>query len=62
MEKKSNGWYYLKDHVQFPFKANCNQAMLKSPLKSGKQVNVLRMAPESESAQEETEDGLIGWS
>ncbi|MEK4063869.1 MULTISPECIES: calcium-binding protein [Paenibacillus] len=48
-EEKAMGWYYyLKDKIHFPFMAKCNQTLAKSPLKSGEQVTVIQMAPESE--------------
>jgi hypothetical protein len=48
-EERAMGWYYyLLDHIEFPFKAECKRDMLKSPLKSGEQVTILGMAPEEE--------------
>jgi Calcium binding len=52
-EEQAMGWYYyLDDRIQFPFTAKCIEKRSISPLKVGKQVTVLRMAPEEECEQE----------
>lgn len=48
-EERAMSWYYyLKDNMEFPFRAECRRELVKSPLKSGEQVTVLGMAPEEE--------------
>ena len=48
-DERAMGWYYyLKDTIEFPFRAECDQQMAKSPLKKGEQVKVLDMASEDE--------------
>jgi Calcium binding len=52
-EEQAMGWYYyLAEKIQFPFAAKCIEKRSISPLKIGKQVTVLRMAPEEECEQE----------
>jgi hypothetical protein len=48
-EEQAMGWYYyLDDKIQFPFTAKCIEKRSISPLKVGKQVTVVRMAPTEE--------------
>jgi Calcium binding len=52
-EEQAMGWYYyLAEKIQFPFTAKCIEKRSISPLKIGKQVTVLGMAPEEECEQE----------
>ena len=47
------GWYYyLQDHLQFPFTAICIAARSISPLQVKDEVEVFKMAPEDECAHE----------
>jgi calcium binding protein len=51
--ERAMGWYYyLEDHLEFPFTAKCIAAKSISPLKVGEEVEVLRMAPEDECDHE----------
>jgi hypothetical protein len=46
-EEQAMGWYYyLEGKICFPFQARCFTANIVSPLRKGKIVEVLRMAPE----------------
>jgi len=46
-EEQAMGWYYyLDDKIRFPFKAQCIQHQVVSPLRKGETAEVLRMAPE----------------
>lgn len=52
-EEQAMGWYYyLQDTMQFPFTATCVSKRRISPLKEGKSVEVVGMAPEDECEQE----------
>lgn len=43
-EEVAMGWYYyLDDHLSFPFVATCKQALSVSPLKKGEEVTVTGM-------------------
>ena len=43
-EEVAMGWYYyLDDHLSFPFVATCKQALRVSPLKKGEKVTVTGM-------------------
>lgn len=47
------GWYYyLENHLAFPFKAKCIAKRSISPLKIGEIVEVTDMAPEEECMHE----------
>jgi hypothetical protein len=47
-EERAMGWYYyLENHLQFPFEARCIVAKVVSPLSKGEIVHVFRMAPEA---------------
>lgn len=64
-EEQAMGWYYyLQDTMQFPFTAVCVSKRRISPLKEGKTVEVVGMAPEDECEQEmfveiEWEDDIL---
>lgn len=46
-EEQALGWYYyLDNHLRFPFQARCITAKVVSPLRKGETAEVLRMAPE----------------
>ncbi len=46
-EEQAMGWYYyLDNHLRFPFQARCIAAKVVSPLRKGETAEVLRMAPE----------------
>ena len=46
-EEQATGWYYyLDDKIRFPFKAQCIQHQIVSPLRKAETVEVLSMAPE----------------
>ncbi len=48
-EEQAMGWYYyLQDHLQFPFTATCLAQRMISPLEVGDEVQVIDMAPEAE--------------
>ncbi len=48
-EERSLGWYYyLEDKLRFPFKAKCIATRKTSPLLIGEEVEVTKMAPETE--------------
>lgn len=52
-EEQAMGWYYyLQDTMQFPFTAVCISKRHSSPVKEGKTVEVVGMAPEDECEQE----------
>ncbi len=51
--ERAMGWYYyLEDHIEFPFTAKCIAARSLSPLKTGEVVEVVGMAPEDECERE----------
>lgn len=51
--ERAMGWYYyLQDHLQFPFTANCVCRRATSPLRTEDEVEVLGMAPEDECEHE----------
>ena len=51
--ERAMGWYYyLEDHLEFPFKASCVGRRATSPLKAKSEVEVLGMAPEEECEHE----------
>ena len=46
-EERAMGWYcYLQDKIRFPFLAQCISSKAVSPLRTGEEVEVCRMAPE----------------
>ena len=48
-EEQAMGWYYyLEEHLRFPFPAKCLNARATSPLRKGEEVTVVRMAPEDD--------------
>jgi len=52
-EERAMGWYYyLEDHLNFPFQATCIYKRRTSPLKTGEVVKVTSMAPEDECEHE----------
>ncbi len=52
-EEQAMGWYcYLQDSMQFPFTATCISKRRISPLKEGKAVKVVGMAPADECERE----------
>lgn len=52
-EEQAMGWYYyLEGKLQFPFTATCITQRRVSPLKAGKTVKVVGMAPEEECEHE----------
>ena len=54
------GWYYyLDDHLRFPFKARCVAQRLTSPLDVGEVVEVQGMSPEEECEHEMFVN--VGW-
>jgi Calcium binding len=51
--EQAMGWYYyLDDHLRFPFDAQCITERAISPLKKGETVTVVSMAPEEECEHE----------
>ena len=51
--ERAMGWYYyLEEHLQFPFTATCVCTRAISPLQVKDEVEVLRMAEEDESEHE----------
>jgi calcium binding protein len=59
-EERSLGWYYyLEDKLRFPFKANCIATRKTSPLLIGEEVEVTKMAPETEC--EHDMSVMISW-
>jgi hypothetical protein len=52
-EEQAMGWYYyLADHLQFPFLARCITRRATSPLRIGDEVDVVGMAQEDECQHE----------
>ena len=52
-EEQAMGWYcYLQDEIPFPFTATCIAERAISPLRTGDEVEILGMAPESECLHE----------
>src|SRR5947209_16521438 len=52
-EEQAIGWYYyLQEHLQFPFLTTCITRCATSPLRIGDEVDVVGMAPEEECAHE----------
>ena len=52
-EEQAMGWYYyLQDHLGFPFLAQCVAQRAISPLRVGDEVEIIGMAPEEECEHE----------
>jgi Calcium binding len=52
-DEQALGWYYyLEEHLGFPFRARCIEERLTSPLRTGDTIEVAAMAPEEECEQE----------
>jgi len=52
-EEQAMGWYYyLEDHIQFPFRAKCVSKRASSPLRPNELIDVISMAPEEECERE----------
>jgi hypothetical protein len=52
-EEQAIGWYYyLGEHLQFPFLTTCIARRATSPLRIGDEVEVVGMAPEEECEHE----------
>ncbi|SRR5581483_7647466 len=52
-EEQAMGWYYyLQDHLGFPFRARCTVRRTTSPLRVGDEVEIVGMAPEEECEHE----------
>ncbi|HZR97414.1 MAG TPA: calcium-binding protein [Chloroflexota bacterium] len=48
-EEQAMGWYYyLQDHLGFPFRARCTARRATSPLHVDDEVEIVGMAPEEE--------------
>jgi hypothetical protein len=48
-EEQAMGWYYyLEDHLRFPFRAKCIAHRAISPLRKGQEVEVVGLAPTEE--------------
>ena len=51
--EQAMGWYYyLENHLHFPFQAKCIAQRSLSPLRKGEGVDVVDMAPEQECGRE----------
>lgn len=51
--EQAMGWYYyLEEHLSFPFSAECSTRRSISPLQVGDKVEVVGMAPEEECERE----------
>lgn len=52
-EERAMGWYYyLEDHIKFPFHAKCISKRNISPLRHGEVITVIAMGPEEECDHE----------
>jgi hypothetical protein len=52
-EEQALGWYYyLEEHLQFPFRARCVAERAISPLRPGEEVEVVGLPPEEECQHE----------
>lgn len=48
-DEQALGWYYyLEEHLTFPFRARCIEQRRTSPLRVGEEVRVVGMPPEDE--------------
>jgi hypothetical protein len=52
IERAISWYYYLKDNLAFPFKAECITERASSPLDKGEKVEVVGMPPEDECENE----------
>jgi hypothetical protein len=52
-EEQAMGWYYyLEEHLRFPFRAKCIAQRAISPLRKGQEVEVVGLAPAEECERE----------
>ena len=52
-QERATGWYYyLEDHLGFPFRAKCVARRMISPLRVGEESEVLGMGPVDECERE----------
>ncbi|MDQ2740733.1 MAG: calcium-binding protein [Chloroflexota bacterium] len=52
-DEQAMGWYYyLEEHLQFPFPTACVTKRATSPLRVGDEVEVVGLAPEDECGHE----------
>ena len=52
-EEQAMGWYYyLEEHLHFPFRAKCTEQRAISPLRKGQEVEVVGLAPAKECDSE----------
>jgi hypothetical protein len=52
-EEQVLGWYYyLEEHLSFPFQARCVRERQLSPLRLGEEIQVEEMAPEDDCRHE----------
>ena len=52
-EEQAMGWYYyLEEHLHFPFRAKCVASRAISPLRKGQEVSVVGLAPADECENE----------
>jgi len=52
-EEQAMGWYYyLEEHLRFPFRAKCIAQRAISPLRKGQEVEVVGLAPAEECDRE----------
>lgn len=52
-EEQVMGWYYyLEEHLHFPFPAKCTDQRAISPLRKGQEVEVVGLAPADECERE----------
>ena len=52
-EEQAMGWYYyLEEHLRFPFRAKCIAQRATSPLRKGQEVEVVGLAPADECDHE----------
>jgi calcium binding protein len=52
-DERALGWYYyLENHLRFPFEATCSTRRATSPLKAGESVTITSLAPEDDCGAE----------
>jgi hypothetical protein len=52
-EEQAMGWYYyLEEHLRFPFRAKCVAQRATSPLRKGQAVEIVGLAPAEECDRE----------
>jgi hypothetical protein len=52
-EEQAMGWYYyLEEHLHFPFRAKCTEQRAISPLRKDQEVEVVGLAPTEECDSE----------